>query len=59
MTRPIPVTSSATPTTMPKSEICSAMYETFRPVASAVSVIQRFLAAFEIGLPLSSFAAAR
>ncbi len=46
------------PTTMPKIEICCAMYETLSAVASAVSVIQVFRAPFEIGWPFSSFAAA-
>src|ERR1700675_4693359 len=43
---------------MLKIESCSAMYETLSAVASAVSVTQRFRAPFEIGCPLSSFAAA-
>jgi len=49
ITSPIPVSTRAIPTTMLKIESCSAMYETFSAVASAVSVTQRFRAPFEIG----------
>ena len=48
----MPVIRSAIPTTIPKIAVCSAMSETFRAVASAVSVTHRFRCAFETGLPL-------
>ena len=54
----MPLSSSAIPTISPKSAICSAMYETLSAVARAVSVTHVLRAAFETGLPLSSFAAA-
>ena len=37
----MPASSIATPVTMPKSEIRSAMYDVFSAVLSAVSVIHR------------------
>ena len=48
----MPLSSSAIPTTRPKSAICSAMYETFSAVARAVSVTHVLRAPFETGLPL-------
>ena len=54
ITRPIPVSTRAIPTTIPKIEICSAMYETLSAVESAVSLIQMLRAPFEIGWPLAT-----
>ena len=58
MMKPIPLSSSAIPTTTPKSARLSAMKETFSAVESAVAVTQVSRAAFEIGFPASSVAAA-
>ena len=45
----MPDSRSATPTTMPKSASCSAMYDVFRAVVSAVSVTQTLRAPFATG----------
>ena len=43
------------PVTMPKSEIRSAMYDTFRAVLSPVSVTQRLRIGLSTGWPLLGF----
>ena len=53
MISPTPASSSAMPTISVNSTISDDMYATSRPVASAVSVTQRFRAAFEAGLSVS------
>ena len=53
----MPVSSNATPTTTLKIASILDMKPMSSAVASAVSVTQMFRAPFEIGWPLSSFAA--
>ena len=55
---PIPVSSSATPTTIPKFAIWVARYDVLRAVASAVSVTQTLRPALSSGCPLGPFCAA-
>jgi len=47
--KPIPLSSSATPTTIPNRPSLSAMYEVLRAVVNAVSVTQRSRAPFATG----------
>jgi len=49
--KPIPESRRAIPTTMPKTESCSAMYEVLSAVERAVSLIQMLRAGLSTGLP--------
>ncbi len=55
--KPIPVSSSANPTTIPKSATCCAMYARFSADVSAVSVTHRSRAPFATGWPFASVTA--
>ena len=53
----MPVSRSATPTTIPNSESCSAMYDMLSAVVSAVSVTHMFRSPFSMGGRSGVFAA--